>query len=77
MQDNLDRLQQWSRDLLLSFYPDKCCVLKLGSHQSEATYFIKGTTSDGEGFCVALAESDVQKDLGALIDNKLSLLRPT
>lgn len=35
MQEDLNRLQQWSRDWLLSFHPDKCSVLKLGSHQTD------------------------------------------
>ena len=33
---------------------------------------MKGTTSDGEDYCIAIAESNMQKDLSVLIDNKLS-----
>ena len=34
---------------------------------------MKETTSDGEDYCLAPAESDLQKAVGVLIDNKLSL----
>ena len=36
MLEDLNRLQQWSRDWLLSFHPDKCSVLKLGIRQLDA-----------------------------------------
>ncbi|RUS80406.1 hypothetical protein EGW08_011842 [Elysia chlorotica] len=34
MQEDRNRLQQWSNDWLLRFHPQKCSVLKLGSKKS-------------------------------------------
>ena len=47
-------------------------MLKLGSGQSEATCYMEGTTNDGEDYCVALTENDVQKDLVAKHETALT-----
>lgn len=71
LQDDLDKLQQWSRDWQLRFHPEKCSVLKLGANKSEAVYYMTTKSEDGEEQRIALAESDLEKDLGVFIDNKL------
>ena len=37
LQNDLDKLQEWSEKWLLRFHPDKCHVLKLGTVKSSTT----------------------------------------
>ena len=66
LQEDLDRMEQWSKDWLLSFHPDKCKVLtfgKFGNVPNAYPYQIGGQVLD---------RIDVEKDLGVLVDDKLS-----
>lgn len=66
LQEDLQKLEQWSEKWLLKFHPEKCCVLKLG-RKSKADYFM------GEGETrLRLKESDAERDLGVIVDSKLS-----
>ena len=59
-------MEQWSKDWLLSFHPDKCKVLtfgKFGNVPNAYPYQIGGQVLD---------RIDVEKDLGVLVDDKLS-----
>ncbi|RUS87865.1 hypothetical protein EGW08_004398 [Elysia chlorotica] len=71
MQEDLNRLQQWSNDWLLRFHPQKCSVLKLGSKKSGTKYTMK-KKGNGENHEIVLGEHDVEKDLGVYVDNDLS-----
>ncbi|KAK7093942.1 hypothetical protein V1264_007621 [Littorina saxatilis] len=71
LQHDLDSLQQWSDNWLLRFHPDKCHTLKLGNKKSEAKYFMKGKRG-GVDVNIELQESEVEKDLGVHVDNRLS-----
>jgi hypothetical protein len=71
LQDDLDNMQEWSNKWLLRFHPEKCHVLKLGSKKSDAVYVMKGKRG-GEDYTVKLEESEVEKDLGVFVDNKLT-----
>ncbi|KAA0194536.1 hypothetical protein HAZT_HAZT004540 [Hyalella azteca] len=52
----------WSERWLLRFHPEKCSVLKVGTKKSEASYRMNSTV---------LANSEVERDLGVLVDNNL------
>ena len=69
VQTDLNSLCQWSRDWLLSFHPEKCSVLKLGSKKSLAQYHMSSSVS---AEVHTLSETEVEKDLGVLVDNKLN-----
>ena len=59
MQEDLNRLQQWSNDWLLRFHPQKCSVLKLGSKKSGTKYTMKGK-DNGEEHEIVLEEHVVE-----------------
>ena len=42
LQEDLDKLQDWSAKWLLRFHPEKCHVLKLGSKKSRQIYHMQG-----------------------------------
>ena len=63
LQDDLNRLQEWSNTWLLKFHPDKCKVLDISIRdRTTYSYFMETTELD---------HSNVEKDLGVFIDNKL------
>ena len=72
LQDDLDRLVDWSRDWLLSFHPEKCCYMRLGPSTTEPSYTMKDRDSKGEVKRHTLAHTEAEKDLGVVIDKKLS-----
>ena len=72
LQEDLSKLEDWSDRWLLKFHPQKCSVIKLGNNRSEALYRMTTKGRDGTNITLVLAESDVEKDLGVTIDNKLS-----
>ena len=71
LQEDLNRLQQWSDEWLLRFHPDKCSVLKMGKKKSAATYTMRGK-KNGKEYSIELEEHATEKDLGVFIDNQLS-----
>ena len=71
LQKDIDSLCKWSNDWLLSFHPQKCCVMRLGNNPPEHTYTMTATTN-GEETKHSLNESNAEKDLGVIIDNKLN-----
>ena len=72
LQNDLDQLQLWSDRWLLRFHPQKCAVMKLGYRKSEASYSMPIKTADGSTDRMTLAETESEKDLGVVIDNKLT-----
>jgi len=71
LQADLDSLQEWSDKWLLKFHPGKCSVLKLGRQKSTSDYYMREKAGDTHE-AKKLAESEVEKDLGVLVDAKLS-----
>ena len=64
LQQDIHQLHNWSSTWQLPFHPGKCKVLHLGGqNKDEHVYHMDN---------VPLERSDVEKDLGVLIDNKLS-----
>ena len=66
LQQGLDQMVEWSNDSLLGFHPGKCKSMRIqGRVEADIPhqYQMKGTT---------LERTDVEKDLGVKIDNKLT-----
>lgn len=63
LQEDLLRMESWSKKWLLRFHPQKCCVMRIGSAQEES--FIYKMEEE-------LREVKHEKDLGVIIDNNLS-----
>ena len=72
LQDDLDLLQKWSDTWLLKFHPQKCSVMKLGGQKSVTTYHMIGKDQEGNSTRVTLKETASEKDLGVLIDDRLT-----
>ena len=63
LQEDLNRLQNWSDKWLLKFHPEKCKVLDIGiSNRLSYEYYLND---------VRLEHSLDEKDLGVFIDNRL------
>lgn len=67
LQRNIDALRDWSTTWQMKFHPGKCKVMRIGNNHPEFTY----TMLDNDGKRVPLDVSQVEKDLGVLIDGKL------
>ena len=65
LQDDLDALQQWEKDSLMSFNPDKCEVIRITKNRKpiDANYTIHGKE---------LGHTKNAKYLGVLISDTLS-----
>ena len=62
IQDDLDRLHQWTEQWQLPLNAAKCTVMHLGAQKLKKSYNI------GD---IQLKESETEKDLGLWVDNKL------
>jgi len=68
LQNDITTLEEWSKNWLLCFHPNKCKVLRIGKGHPEFQYQM----TSPEGQLITLQETTVEKDLGVNIDNKLS-----
>jgi ribonuclease P/MRP protein subunit RPP40 len=68
LQDDLSSLETWSDEWLLKFHPEKCTMLRIGTKKSPLSTY----TMHHEGGRVALKWEVTEKDLGILIDEKLT-----
>ena len=68
IQDDLDSLQEWSEDVQLLYNPSKCKVMHMGVNNPSTDY----TMTSQDGTVHVLESINEQKDLGVMIDNKLS-----
>ena len=66
-QKQIDSLTRWSETWKLHFHPDKCHVLKIGNKPDATEYNMQNNSA----LC-KLEESTEEKDLGVIIDNKLT-----
>jgi len=62
LQQDLDRLVQWSTDWQMSFNVDKCKVMHIGRNNSKHTYTMEGRR---------LQEITEERDLGIIVTNDL------
>ena len=67
IQDDLNTLQQWSNKWKLSFNASKCKSLHLGKDNVQNDYSMVSPSGQ-----VILEHTTCEKDLGVLIDEKLS-----
>ena len=66
LQEDIDRLQEWSGAWQIQFNVDKCAVVHLGANNPKQDYYMKfGNTVQ------TIKKSDGEKDLGVLVDEKL------
>jgi hypothetical protein len=74
LQVDLGHLQSWSDKWLLNFHSEKCSVIKLGRQKSAGSYFMnkEGTDPEGRKQKVELRDSEVERDLGVMLDSRLS-----
>lgn len=63
LQEDLQRMEGWSRKWLLKFHPQKCCFMRIGRTKEEIFKY----RMEEE-----LKEVNSEKDLGVVIDNGLS-----
>ena len=71
LQDDLDKLQQWSDTWLLKFHPNKCKVMSISNKrltEVTTTYYLH----DHDGKSVELSRSEGEKDLGVMVDDKVN-----
>ncbi|KAI8500176.1 hypothetical protein Bbelb_217420 [Branchiostoma belcheri] len=68
LQADLGKLQEWSERMQMRFHPDKCKVLHLGKKNPRHEY----TMSKADGTLHRIECIEEEKDLGVLIDSKLS-----
>ena len=69
LQEDLDRLYDWTRYSLLKFHPDKCEIMRLSSTKSNKFKNIQGNYIMNE---TTLNKVDKEKDLGIIFDTELS-----
>ena len=68
LQEDIDRLCQWSKDWLLKFNIKKCKIVSFGPEKFHADYQMM----DDDGTIHQLAREDSEKDLGVLFTNNLN-----
>lgn len=68
VQEDIDALQDWSKQWLLQFHPQKCKVLRVGKNHPDFTY----TMNNIDGEQIELETTATEKDLGIHIDDKLN-----
>ncbi|MCD9088845.1 hypothetical protein, partial [Stenotrophomonas sp. SY1] len=62
IQENLDKLHQWSEKWLMKFNTSKCKVMHIGKNNSKCDYKLFGNS---------LTKENSEKDLGVIISNDL------
>ena len=67
LQQDLDKLQDWSSNWLLNFHPDKCKLLTIGTRALDSGYHLVASGVKHDLECVTN-----MKDLGVVIDSSLN-----
>ncbi|XP_073516627.1 uncharacterized protein [Phyllobates terribilis] len=63
LQEDLDKLGSWAKKWQMGFNADKCKVMHMGKKNSSHPYILNGKP---------LGKSDMEKDLGVLVNGKLN-----
>ena len=76
LQEDLDRIFYWSDTWLMKFQPAKCKVLSMGHRQEQEipNLYLYSRKEDGSLEKVQLEQSEVEKNIGAYVDQKVSFL---
>ena len=80
VQEDLNKLAEWSSKMQMSFNPEKCHRMHLGSNHSKFKYFLPKVNATFQNststcytlYCHNLEEVDAEKDLGVMMDSKLN-----
>ena len=67
LKSDLRKLEAWAQLMQMKFHPAKCKVMHLGKNNQKETYQMK----TAEGNYHDLEETEIEKDLGVEVDNKL------
>ena len=67
LKSDLRKLETWAQLMQMKFHPAKCKVMHLGKNNPKETYQMK----TAEGKYHNLEETELEKDLGVEIDNRL------
>ncbi len=70
LQEDIDRLLEWSKKWLLQFHPQKCKTLSIGTRHRGLQREYKMTGSDGNQ--ILLENVSYEKDIGVVVDEALS-----
>lgn len=73
IQRDIERLSEWSEEWQLKFNTSKCSVMHLGQNNPKHTYTMKNNAGQDE----RLEVTDLEKDLGLHVDNKLTFHQHT
>ena len=71
LQEDLDRLQNWTVDMQMRFHPAKCRTMHLGKHNPNTKY----TLPTDDETLHEISQTAEEKDLGFTIDDKLIFSR--
>ena len=66
LQKDIDAMNKWTDTSLLKFHPDKCVSMRIGKSQVKEGQYTMGPDKH------QLSKSEVEKDIGVFIDEKLS-----
>ena len=65
---DIDNIEEWASKWQLKFHPKKCETMRIGDKYPKYNY----TMTAEDGTIVQLEETVVEKDLGVVVDNKLT-----
>lgn len=68
LQKDLDTLSKWAKTWQMSFYHQKCAVMRIGKNPPDFLYTMKDSIENRH----ALKFVEEEKDLGVVMDNHLS-----
>ena len=68
LQQDIDKLEEWASKWQLKFHTKKCKTMRIGDKYPKYNY----TMIAEDGTIVQLEETVVEKDLGVVVDNKLT-----
>jgi len=71
VQEDIDRLVDWSKKWKLKFNSKKCKFMIIGSRNSSLCSNVKFSMDNGDDSRHELEETTVERDLGVTINNKL------
>ena len=68
LQKDIDSIEEWASKWQIKFHPKKCKTMRIGDKYPKYNY----TMTAEDGTIVQLEETVMEKDLGVVVDNKLT-----